>query len=408
MSDSSFGKKAGPTPSRIAIKVKSIAEKSIRQGHPWVFEGSIVKQSGEGEAGDLAIIFDQKKNKFLAVGLLDPGSPIRIKILQSGKSATIDEAWFREKIEAAFARRKPLLETDTNSFRLLHGENDGLPGLVADVYANVAVVKVYSAIWRPYLSILLPQIFRVAKAETLVIRLSRNLQSDKDFGWNEGQVVFGELESEEIVFREHGLRFSANVIKGHKTGFFLDHRHNRKRVGELAKGQKVLDVFAYAGGFSVHALAGGATEVTSLDISPHALEMAKKNVGLNFVKKNHNTLAEDAFEAMERLLASGKKFGLVVVDPPSFAKRESEVERALKSYSRLTRLAVRLVEKGGILLMASCSSRVTSEVFFEKVEAELSISKRKVKLLEKTFHDVDHPISFSEGAYLKSGYWHVD
>lgn len=402
MADSKLKK----SPRRIAVKVKTVAEKSIRKGHPWVFDGSIVRQSEGGQAGDLAIIFDQKKNKFLAVGLLDPASPIRIKILQSGKSATVDEAWFYEKIKAAFAKREPLLETDTNSYRLLHGENDGLPGLVADVYAEVVVVKIYSAIWQPYLSVLLPQIFEVAKAKTLVVRLSRNLQNEKDFNWTDGQVAFGELASEEIIFREHGLRFSANVIKGHKTGFFLDHRHNRKRVGELASGQTVLDVFAYAGGFSVHALAGGATEVTSLDISAQALEMAKKNVSLNFEKKNYHTLAADAFGAMEKMISSGKKFGLVVVDPPSFAKRESEIERAVKSYGRLARLAVRLVERGGILFMASCSSRINSAVFFEIIENEITASGREFKLLEKTFHDIDHPINFPEGAYLKAGYYH--
>ena len=403
------------SPKRIAIKVKPVAERSIRQGHPWVFEGSIVKQSGEGKAGDLAIVFDQKKNKFLALGLLDPGSPIRVKILQKGKPATIDGEWFRQKTATAFAKRKALLETDTDGYRLLHGENDGLPGLVADVYAEVLVVKIYSAIWRPYLSVLLPQIFATAKAKTLVIRLSRNLQNDAGFGLSDGQIICGELPGGEVVFREHGLKFSANVVRGHKTGFFLDHRHNRKRVGELASlsadrqaSKKVLDVFAYAGGFSVHALAGGAAEVWSLDISAHALEMAKRNVALNFSGKKHRTLAEDAFEGMKKLSARGQKFGLVIVDPPSFAKREKEVEAALKSYGRLAKLAAKLVSPGGILFMASCSSRVSADVFFEKTESGLAASGRKRVLLEKTFHDLDHPIGFPEGAYLKAGYWRME
>ena len=394
-------------PRRIAVKLKPAAERVVRQGHPWVFEGSIVKLSEAGQPGDLAIVFDQKKNKFLAIGLLDPSSPIRVKILQAGQSATIDESFFQEKISAAFAQRKPLLATDTDSYRLLHGENDGLPGLVADVYAGVLVVKIYSAIWRPWLRLLLPLIVEQAQAKTLVLRLSRSLQSDPGFGLSDGQVLFGDLPEEEVIFREHGLRFSANVRRGHKTGFFLDHRHNRKRVGELAAGCSVLDVFAYAGGFSVHALAGGAAEVTSLDISAQALAAAQRNVALNFTDKKHHVLAEDAFEGMEKMLAAGQKFGLVVVDPPAFAKRESEVERALKSYGRLARLAVQLVEPGGILLLASCSSRVSASAFFGKTERELAASGRQTELLEKTIHDSDHPIGFPEGAYLKAGYWRV-
>ena len=199
--------------------------------------------------------------------------------------------------------------------------------------------------------------------------------------------------------------FSANVIKGHKTGFFLDHRHNRKKIGELAKGKTVLDVFAYAGGFSVHALAGGATSVTSLDISAQALEMAVKNVSLNTHRGEHKVLAVDAFNGLSQLHQIGQSFDLVVVDPPSFAKKESEINGALHSYTRLTRLAIPLVKPNGILMMASCSSRVSADLFFETIEKCLVSSGRHFQLIEKTFHDVDHPIGFSEGAYLKVGYY---
>lgn len=393
---------------RLAIKVKPAAERSIRNGHPWVFEGSIVKQSGPGKAGDLAILFDQKKGKLLAVGLYDPTSPIRIKLISFGKPAKLEKPWFQQTIQPAFDLRKPLLATDTNSYRLVHGENDGLPGLIADVYAEVLVVKLYSPIWLPYWEILYPVLLEICGCETLVLRLSRHMQNDKNLThFHDGQVIRGQLPNEEIIFREHGLLFSANVIKGHKTGYFLDHRHNRKKVGELAHGKTVLDLFAYAGGFSVHALAGGATSVTSLDISAQALEMAVKNAALNAVSQNHKTLAVDAFAGMEQLHRSGQSFDIVVVDPPSFAKKESEIMGALNSYARLARLAVPLVKSGGILLMASCSSRVTSDLFFETIEKEMQRSGRKMKLVEKTFHDVDHPIGFPEGAYLKAGYYEV-
>ncbi len=392
---------------RLAIKLKPAGERAARRGHPWVFEGSIVKQSVSGKAGDLAIIYDQKKNKFLACGLYDPYSPIRVKLLQFGKGATIDAAWFEEKIQAAFALRKPLLETDTNSYRLIYGENDGLPGLIADVYANVLVVKLYSHAWLPYLKDLFPLLLACSRCDTLVLRLSRNLQKNGELhGLSDGQVISGTLKSEVVIFKEHGLLFSANVIHGHKTGYFLDHRHNRKKVGELAKGKRVLDVFAYAGGFSVHALAGGAKEVVSLDISAQALEMAKQNATLNSPKGQHKTLAVDAFEGLKDLANQGKSFDIVVIDPPSFAKQASEIPKAKVSYQRLAKLGSQLVSKNGILVLASCSSRVKSEAFFEWMEEALATTGLEFDCRERTGHDVDHPIGFEEGAYLKCGwYW---
>ena len=399
-----------PAPARLAIRLKPAAERMVRKQHPWVFEASITKQNKEGKAGDLAIVFDQKKNKFLALGLYDPSSPIRIKLLQFHQSATIDENWFQQKIQQAYDIRLPLLATDTNSYRLLYGENDGLPGLVADVYAKVVVVKLYSLVWLPYLSIILPIIIQTTGCTTLVLRLSRNTQRETTLlqGLHDGQVLYGELEDPVVIFREHGVRFSANVIEGHKTGYFLDHRHNRKRVGELAKGKSVLDVFSYAGGFSVHALCGGAREVYSLDISKQALDTARYNATLNIEQPAMHTIAKDAFVAMEELLKDGKRFDLVVVDPPSFAKKASEVAGALKSYRRLAKLAIPLVNKGGLLVMASCSSRVSADDFFATVEEALQESLRRFRETERSFHDIDHPIAIPEGAYLKCIYHQLD
>lgn len=395
------------SPKRLAIKVKPAAERMIRKEHPWIFEEAIVKQNADGNPGDLAIIYDQKKNKFMALGLYDPHSVIRVKLLQFKTPAQIDQQWFKTKIEGAYATRNLLLQTDTNSYRLLHGENDGLPGLIADVYAQVLVVKLYTAIWPPYLHKILPILQQTSTCTCIVLRLSRSLQKTPELlpGLHDGQVIFGKLEQETVIFKEHGLLFSANVIHGHKTGYFLDHRHNRHKVGTLAKGQRVLDVFAYAGGFSVHALAGGAKEVISLDISAQALEMAKRNVQLNFAEANHKIMAIDAFEGLQKLHQQDQQFDLIVVDPPSFAKRESEVEKALHSYHRLAQLAVRLVAPGGTLVLASCSSRVTADAFFTATEQALQASGRSFQETERTFHDVDHPIGFPEGAYLKCGYY---
>jgi len=394
---------------RIAIKLKGSVERLIRKRHPWVFEAAIVKQSAEGNSGDLAIIYDQKKNKFLALGLYDPDSPIRIKLLQYQKSTAINEAWFEQKIQQAYQIRQPLLtQTDTNSYRLIHGENDGLPSFIVDVYADVLVVKLYAAIWLPYLKLMLPVLQKLTSCKTIVLRLSRSLQNmtEKLHGLEDGQVIYGELKQEEVVFREHGLLFSANVVHGHKTGYFLDHRHNRQKIGKLAKNKKVLDIFAYAGGFSVHALAGGASEVVSLDISKQALGMAQKNVALNLQLKSdkHKIMAADAFEGLQELRQRKKLFDIVVVDPPSFAKRDSERTRALRKYAQLCELAIPLVQKGGVLLMASCSSRVSADDFFEVALKTLQSSRRRFRELERTFHDIDHPIGFEEGKYLKAMY----
>lgn len=353
------------------------------------------------------MIFSFKKNKFIGVGLYDPDSPIRIRVLHQGGPVQVNAAFFRARTQDAKQVRGALLGTDTNGYRLLHGENDGFPGLVTDVYAGVAVIKIYSSVWFPYLSELIPIIVETAGAETAVLRLSRNVeQQAAAHGLADGQAVFGELAQEDIVFREHGLQFVANVVRGHKTGFFLDHRANRRRVGELSRGKEVLDVFSYAGGFSVHALGGGATRVVSLDISAPALAMARRNVALNFTDDvRHEILAEDAFVALERLQQEGRTFGLVIVDPPSFAKREKEVPGALEAYRRINRLAIPLVAPGGILLAASCSARVPADAFFTEVERVLRASGRPFDLLDKTFHDDDHPISFPEGTYLKSAYY---
>ena len=393
-------------PARLAIKLKPAAERMVKKGHPWVFGDSIKKQSAEGKSGDLAIIYDTKKNKFLAIGLFDPHSPIRIKLLQVHQSANIDSEWFKNKIQKAFLIRKPLLKTDTTGYRLLFGENDGMPGFIADVFTEVLVVKLYSTAWFPYLKEIFPHLLEISQSKVLVLRLSRALQNmASPFDLKDGQVLIGDLKQEEVVFKEHGLSFLANVIQGHKTGYFLDHRANRKRIGELAKGKTVLDVFAYAGGFSVHALASGATEVTSLDISKQALAMAQKNAAFNPHPGKHLTIVADAFEGLQKMIREAIQFDIVVIDPPSFAKKESEVEKAKHSYSRLAKLGSQLVNKGGILMLASCSSRITAADFFKICIDALKGNSSSFELLEKTYHDIDHPISFAEGAYLKAVYF---
>jgi len=397
------------SPQRLAIKLKVKAEKYVKQGHPWIFESSITKQSKDGQAGDLAIIFDNRNNKYIGLGLFDPHSPIRIKLIAANQKVVIDASFFDQKISEAFHIRKPLLATGTNGYRLIFGENDGLPGLICDVYDHVAVIKLYSAIWFPYLKDILDSIIQRTGSTVAVLRLSRLLQDKKieKNGLEDGTVIYGKLDDPEIEFKEYGVRFIANVIKGHKTGYFLDHRANRHKIGTLSKGKSVLDVFSYAGGFSTHAIVGGAKEIVSIDISKHALEIAKRNVLLNVEEPNHITMAVDAFVGMQSLIDENKTFDIVVVDPPSFAKMADDIPLAKNSYERLAKLAIQLTKRGGLCVMASCSSRISKDEFYDIVENGFDQENRPYQLLEKTFHDIDHPVNFPEGSYLKTGYYKV-
>ncbi|MEN8887104.1 MAG: class I SAM-dependent rRNA methyltransferase [Winogradskyella sp.] len=398
--------KANYSPKRLAVKLNAIGEQFVVKGHPWVFSNSIVKINDDAKTSDLAIIFSKNKNKVIGLGLYDEASPIRIKIIHNAETKVeVNAAFFHNKIKAAYALRQDLLKTNTNSYRLLFGENDGFPGLIADVYDTVLVVKLYSEIWLPYLEPILKSLQEVSNADTIVIRLSRVLQASQTHNLKDGSVIYGVLENEVVTFVEHDVRFSANVIKGHKTGYFLDHRDNRKRVGELSKGKTVLDVFSYAGGFSVHALAKGADQVTSLDISKQALDMARENGKLNDYAGSHKTISGDAFKEMKSLIEKGKTFDVVVIDPPSFAKQQSEIELAKKKYAQLAELGAKLTAANGLLVLASCSSRVLAQSFFDLNVQALNSQSRLYETQLKTKHDSDHPVSFTEGAYLKCGYY---
>lgn len=393
-------------PQTLAVKLTPSSEKVLlKSAHPWIYTDSVDKINKEGKAGDIAILFRNKTNKVLGVGIYDPESPIVIKMVHYYGGANLNKEFFLGLIKEAYEKRKSLIEKATNSYRLIFGENDGFPGLIVDVYAQVAVVQLHSPIWIPYLEMILESLIEVTQSSCVVIRLNRHMSNLKDNPLEDGQVIYGNLENEVVVFKEHGILFSANVIKGHKTGYFLDHRENRRRVGLMSKNKTVLDVFAYAGGFSVHALVGGAKIVTSVDISKQALAMAKENALLNRFRGKHIAIAGDAFEILENMRTKRQQFDIVVIDPPSFAKSESGTDIALKKYRQLASLGASLVSPNGYLVLASCSSRVTADQFFAEIEEALMSSRRSFEKLEKTFHDVDHPITFKEGAYLKCGYY---
>lgn len=396
---------------RLALHITRDAERHVRNGHPWLFADSIVRQSHDGNPGDLAILFDQKR-RFLAVGLYDPSSPIRVRILQQGRPATIDQPWFEERLTTAAALRAPLQQSvQTTGYRLVYGENDGLPGLVIDRYDTTLVIKIYSAAWVPHLAALCMALQPVQPAERLVLRMSRNVATEVEpsYGLTDGMILAGAPLVGPVIFLENGLRFEADPIHGQKTGFFLDQRENRAAVEALAKGKRVLNVFAYNGGFSLYAARGGATEVSSLDLSQPALEAALRNFALNqddanVVAAEHKVLAGDAFVLLQQLADRGERYDLVIIDPPAFAKRQSEVEGALRAYARLTSLGLGVLKRGGTIVLASCSSRVTAEAFVDNAKQAAAQSGRPLQPFRQTAHALDHPVGFAEGAYLKCLY----
>lgn len=400
-----------PSETRLAVKVTPDALRQLRSGHPWLFEGSITSVNRTGAPGDLAVVFDDDR-QFRAIGLWDPASPIRVKILHSGKPTQIDAPWFRTKLAAAVAVRAPLAEsagtsTATTGYRVVHGENDGMPGLVVDRYGHVVVLKLYSAAWVPHLATLVPILRELVPFASVVVRTARSLADQPLHGIEPGMSLLGPDVDAPVPFLEHGLHFEADVVHGQKTGHFLDQRDNRVLVGSMAAGARVLDVFSCNGGFGVHAAAGGARSVHSIDASPFAIRDAERNMALNahlpaVAACRHETTIGEAFATLEKLNESRGRFDIVVVDPPSFAQNAPSIPKAITAYERLARLAVPLVERGGLLVQASCSSRVDEATFVRAVHAGAARAGFDLDEVRRTGHAVDHPIGFREGAYLKA------
>jgi len=397
----------GPADKRLAVRVTHDALRQIRGGHPWVYDGSITSVSHEGAPGDLAVVFDDHR-AFAAIGLWDPESPITLKIIHVGKPTPIDSAFWHRRISEAVDHRRPLLQSpDNTGLRLLHGENDRLPGLVLDIYSGVAVMKIYSSAWLAHLDMIVAAVTEIVAPKSLILRTSRGVAGSLPDWLPQGAPLLGPAPSEPVMFLENGLNFESHPITGQKTGHFLDQRDNRRMVRDLSAGRRVLDVFSCTGGFSVHAAAGGATEVISVDISPSAVEAARRNMTHNsgvpaVAACRHRGVTGDAFEAMASMADRGETYDLAIVDPPSFAQRQSSVTGALRAYRRLTDLALDLVEDGGTLVQASCSSRVTAEEFFDLIRSESASKGVRLNQLALTSHCADHPIGFAQGAYLKA------
>lgn len=391
---------------RLRLRVTSAAESILRSGHPWLFADSIQEQNRSGLLGELAVVYD-RNDRFLAVGLFDPDSPIRFRVLHSGKPETIDGDWWLKRLNEALERRRGLFDEQTTGYRWINGESDGWPGLVLDRYDNTLVLKLYTAAWLPRLEEIIGLIGERLRPDRIVLRLSRNIQDTarKDFARTDGEILRGSTLKGPLIFMESGLRFEADVTRGQKTGFFLDQRENRHRVEALARGRNMLNAFSFSGGFSLYAARGGARSVTDLDTSAHALDGAKRNFALNQSNSTvagckHLLVQADAFKWLDQ--QPNSLFDLVVLDPPSLARREAERTGAIRAYGKLAAMGLAHLATGGVLVASSCSAHVTSEEFFGAVRDAARKSGRKFEEVQTTGHPPDHPASFKEAHYLKT------
>lgn len=396
-----------PAP-RLRLLITREAEHRLRAGHPWLFADSIRKQNRPGQSGEVAVVYDQR-DRFFTLGLFDPDSPIRVRVLRVKKGELITRAWWAARLQQTLDRRRGLFDDQTTGFRCINGESDGWPGLVLDRYSQTLVLKLYTAVWFPRLEEVLAIITETLRPERLVLRLSRNIQeaARKQLGKVDGEILLGPPLAGPVVFLESGLRFEADVLRGQKTGFFLDQRENRCKVETLARGRAVLNAFSFSGGFSLYAARGGACSVADLDISEHALASARRNFALNqsiaaIAACRHETIQANAFE----WLAGNprRKFDLIVLDPPSLAKREAERAGAIRAYTKLAALGLEHLAPEGYLVASSCSAHVTAEEFFAAVRLAAAQSGLKVEELFVVRHPPDHPATFREAEYLKAIY----
>lgn len=383
------------------VILKPGREKSLRHRHPWVFSGAIARVEGEPAAGDTVAVVAHDGAP-LAWAAWSPDSQIRARVWSFDPGARIDEDFLLARLEAAVGRRAGLLDEEHDACRLVHAESDGLPGLVVDRYAGVAVVQVLSAgaeRWRGFWP---EAIVRVSGVKAVYER------SDAEVRTLEGLVprtgaLLGELPRE-VRIREAGLAYEVDVAHGQKTGFFLDQRDNRALAARLAKGCEVLNAFCYTGGFTVAALAGAAKGVVSVDTSEEALALGRRNVEANRLNPERaQWVAADVFQYLRKLRDQGRKFGLVVLDPPKFAPTERHVEKAARAYKDINLWAMKLLAPGGRLLTFSCSGAIGPELF-QKIVAGAAADARADLVIEGHLAaSSDHPASihFPEGEYLK-------
>ena len=376
------------------VILKSGKEKSIQRRHPWIFSGAVYGVSREINDGEMVDVVDSKNNH-LGTGYFSDKGSIVVRILTFGDE-TFSENFWKDKLQSAWYLRTQILDFEvTNAFRVIHGEGDGIPGLIIDYYDKNWVIQAHST------GIFL-QMEEIAKAiqtnfsdfcETIYCKSSGTLP-------NRGTDYFLFGNKAEAVAKENNILFSVNWVEGQKTGFFLDQRDNRKLLGEFSKGKKVLNTFCYTGGFSIYAMSAGAELVTSVDISQKAVDLAASNMELNFPNSNHKAVADDVFNFMKE---NHQIYDVIVLDPPAFAKSIKSKHTATQAYKRLNIAGLKALAPNGILFTFSCSQVIDDVLFYNTVAAAAIETGRNIRVLHKLEQGPDHPtnIYHPEGHYLK-------
>jgi len=384
------------------IFLKPGREKSLLRRHPWIFSGAIHKTDENIASGSTVDLLSSDKH-FLARASYSPASQIRARVW-TFQNEPVDREFFRKKIRAAIAmRRRSNVESQSNAYRLIYAESDGIPGLIVDRYGDVLVLQSLttgSEYWKETFADLLLE-------ETGLATLYE--RSDADVRELEGLepkvgLLRGSLSSFVFPIIENDLQFKVNFQSGHKTGYYLDQRKNRHRVHGLAKDKDVLDCFCYTGGFTVNALAGGAKSVLSVDSSADVLEICKANIALNDLPaERHTALEGDVFQLLRKFRDEARSFDMIILDPPKFAPTSAHAEKATRAYKDINLLAFKLLRPGGILVTFSCSGGVDAGLFQKIVAGSALDAGVDAQIVEHLSQGADHPVSlhFPEGAYLK-------
>jgi 23S rRNA (cytosine1962-C5)-methyltransferase len=386
------------------LRLQKDLARHLRAGHPWVFRKAVEKAPKALPAGAIVDVTDE--GRFVARGYYDPRSAITVRILTREAAEAVDAAFWRRRIARALALRGDLVH-GTTGFRMVHGESDGLPGVVADRYGAFAVVKLYSAGLTPHRQAIVEALRAEAGGLEGIYGRDEIPRDDdeEEGGAPAGRVLWGAEPPERIEIDEHGMKLLVDVRRGQKTGHFLDQRENRRMVRDLARGRaEALNLFSYTGGFSVAAALGGAGHVVSVDVDRDAVALARENFRANGLDPaDHAFAAEDAFELLARHKREGRRFELVVCDPPAFAKSQRAVDAAIAGYASLNRAALAVLAPGGLLVTASCSARVSAEQFADAVKEAAFKARVELQLVRETRQPPDHPVSpqFREGRYLK-------
>jgi 23S rRNA (cytosine1962-C5)-methyltransferase len=401
-----------------SIILKPEREKSLLRRHPWVFSGAIGQVNGNPASG-ATVDVRAADGAFLARAAYSPSSQIRARVWSFDPDEVIDADFFRRRISAALARRTIFFpsphfsqanggieggtEGDTDAFRLVHAESDGIPGLVVDRYGDVLVMQILTAgceFWRETLADLL---LEATGATAIYERSDADVRELEGLQPRVGLLRGSKIESR-ITISEYGLKFLVDIEHGHKTGFYLDQRANRNRVGQLSAGRDVLNCFCYTGGFSIHAARGGAKSVVSVDTSADALAVGQENVALNGIQADgFEWLEADVFTGLRKFRDQNRSWDLIVLDPPKFAPTAAQAEKAARGYKDINRLAFKLLRPGGILATFSCSGGIDAALFQKIVASAALDAGVEAQIVETLTQGPDHPVSihFPEGAYLK-------